>query len=67
MVHSHKLLVPCTTNECTNCQILDLTHFYCSIELEEDPEVKTVSYLFNKLNYNNKNNLMAGLIVGGCR
>merc|ERR1711865_916555 len=36
-----------------------------SIELEEDPEVKTVSYLFNKLNYGNKNNLMAGLIVGG--
>jgi len=36
-----------------------------SIELGEDPEVRTVGYLFNKLNYNNKNNLMAGLIVGG--
>ena len=37
----------------------------CSIELGEDPEVRTVGYLFNKLNYNNKNNLMAGLIVAG--
>merc|ERR1711988_1921438 len=27
-----------------------------SIELGQDPEVKTVSYLFNKLNYNNKYN-----------
>jgi len=36
-----------------------------SIELGQDPEVKTVSYLFNKLNYSNKNNLSAGLIVGG--
>ena len=25
-----------------------------------------MSYLFNKMNYGNKNNLMAGLIVGGC-
>merc|ERR1719231_854572 len=36
-----------------------------SVELDADPEVQTVSYLFNKLNYNNKNNLMAGLIVAG--
>lgn len=35
------------------------------IELDQDPEVKTAAYLFNKLNYNNKNNLMAGLIVAG--
>ena len=35
------------------------------MELDEDPEVKTAAYLFNKLNYGNKNNLMAGLIVAG--
>lgn len=35
------------------------------VELDEDPEVKTAAYLFNKLNYGNKNNLMAGLIVAG--
>merc|ERR1711907_329462 len=36
-----------------------------SIELEADPEVKTCAYLFNKLNYQNKNALSAGLIVAG--
>jgi len=36
-----------------------------SIELDADPEVKTAAHLFNKLNYQNKNNLMAGLIVAG--
>merc|ERR1712070_706848 len=36
-----------------------------AIELETDPEVKTAAYLFNKLNYNNKNALSAGLIIGG--
>merc|ERR1711934_612009 len=36
-----------------------------SIELDSDPEVKTAAHLFNRLNYNNKNNLMAGLIVAG--
>merc|ERR1712054_393258 len=36
-----------------------------SVELEQDPETRTVAYLFNKLNYNNKNNLSAGLIIGG--
>merc|ERR1711959_394075 len=36
-----------------------------SIELEADPEVKTAAHLFNKLNYQNKNALSAGIIVGG--
>lgn len=36
-----------------------------SIELERDPEVKTAARLFHSLNYQNKNNLMAGMIVGG--
>merc|ERR1712216_1091073 len=36
-----------------------------SIELDSDPEVKTAAHLFNRMNYNNKNNLMAGLIVAG--
>lgn len=36
-----------------------------SIELGADPEVKTAAHLFNKLNYQNKNALSAGLIVAG--
>merc|ERR1711966_554829 len=35
------------------------------LEIGENPEVSTVAKLFNLINYNNKDNLMAGLIVGG--
>lgn len=36
-----------------------------SIELNQQPEVKTAASLFQQLCYNNKNALMAGIIVGG--
>jgi len=35
------------------------------LEIGENPEVSTVAKLFNMMNYSNKNNLMAGLIVAG--
>jgi 20S proteasome subunit beta 1 len=35
------------------------------LEIGENPEVSTVAKLFNLINYNNKDNLMAGLIVAG--
>merc|ERR1711988_814964 len=44
-----------------------VTHYIRQHKLEigESPEVCTVAKLFNLMNYNNKNNLMAGLIIGG--
>merc|ERR1711865_184499 len=35
------------------------------LEIGENPEVSTVAKLFNMMNYSNKNNLMAGLIIAG--
>jgi len=35
------------------------------LEIGENPEVSTVAKLFNLINYNNKDRLMAGLIIGG--
>ena len=36
-----------------------------SAELEQEPAVSTAATLFQKLCYENKNNLLAGIIVGG--
>eukprot|EP00274_Cyanoptyche_gloeocystis_P001434 CAMPEP_0196657028 /NCGR_PEP_ID=MMETSP1086-20130531/21301_1 /TAXON_ID=77921 /ORGANISM="Cyanoptyche gloeocystis , Strain SAG4.97" /LENGTH=224 /DNA_ID=CAMNT_0041990013 /DNA_START=53 /DNA_END=727 /DNA_ORIENTATION=+ len=36
-----------------------------SAELDEEPSVETAAHLFKQLCYNNKNNLSAGIIIGG--
>ena len=44
----------------------DLIYFLpCSVETGRAPTVKTAAHLMRKLCYENKDNLMAGVIVGG--
>eukprot|EP01089_Gocevia_fonbrunei_P020525 TRINITY_DN7678_c0_g1_i1.p1 TRINITY_DN7678_c0_g1~~TRINITY_DN7678_c0_g1_i1.p1 ORF type:complete len:174 (-),score=36.19 TRINITY_DN7678_c0_g1_i1:237-758(-) len=48
--------------------IADFVRYYLSmhtVELGEEPQVKTAATLFKTFCYNNKNNLLAGIIVGG--
>merc|ERR1712166_886527 len=59
----------CRSGSAADTQALasTVTHYIRQHKLEigENPEVKTVAKLFNMMNYNNKNRLSAGLIVGG--
>lgn len=59
----------CRSGSAADTQIIsDYVRYYLSmhdIELGEDPDVATAARLFRELCYQNKANLMAGIIVGG--
>ncbi|KAN0034932.1 hypothetical protein ACTFIV_001471 [Dictyostelium citrinum] len=65
----HERIYCCRSGSAADTQaISDYVRYYLEMhtsELCDDPDVKTAASLFQLLCYNNKNNLMAGIIVAG--
>jgi 20S proteasome subunit beta 1 len=65
----HDRIYCCRSGSAADTQaIADIVHYYAqihSVEHGEAPEVKTVATMFQKLCYNNKDQLQAGIIVAG--
>ncbi|KAL6073174.1 Proteasome subunit beta type-6 [Balamuthia mandrillaris] len=65
----HNRIYCCRSGSAADTQaIADYVNWYLklhSVELGEDPEVKTAANLFKQLCYHNKNFLMAGIICAG--
>lgn len=59
----------CRSGSAADTQVIsDYVRYYTamhSVELTEEPRVGTVARLFRQICYQNKDNLMAGIIVGG--
>ncbi|EGG17649.1 proteasome subunit beta type 6 [Cavenderia fasciculata] len=65
----HEKIYCCRSGSAADTQaISDYVRYYLEMhtqELDDQPVVKTAASLFQLLCYNNKNNLMAGIIVAG--
>jgi len=65
----HERILCCRSGSAADTQaIAEYVKYYLelhSTELNDLPKVKTAAALFHQLCYNNKNNLQAGIIVGG--
>ncbi|KAL0082954.1 proteasome subunit beta type-6 [Phycomyces blakesleeanus] len=65
----HDLIYCCRSGSAADTQaIADMVHYYLqmySVQENERPSVRTAAALFQELCYQNKDNLMAGIIVAG--
>ncbi|KLO19857.1 20S proteasome subunit [Schizopora paradoxa] len=69
LTHVHDRIYCCRSGSAADTQaIADIVHYYLQMYTQtngEAPSVDTAAKLFQKLCYENKNNLSAGIIVGG--
>lgn len=69
LTHIHDRIYCCRSGSAADTQaVADIVHYHAQTYTAvygENPPVNTVAALFEKLCYENKDNLSAGIIVGG--
>ncbi|TDL29697.1 20S proteasome subunit [Rickenella mellea] len=69
LTHIHDRIYCCRSGSAADTQaVADIVHYYCQMfsqQFGEPPSIKAAAELFQKLCYDNKDQLLAGIIVAG--